>query len=380
MSKIPFTVSARTARLIGRENVANAEGAIIELVKNAYDADATACIIFFDNAYNSVPKKLSSVEFEKFSKVEENDLITNSYRKATEGNYFLDISNKKTEKLLDPLTSFFRSINSLYILDNGIGMDEKVIKDKWMMIGTDSKELEYETDSGRIKAGAKGIGRFALDRLGEQCEVYTIPKGHDHGFLWKVDWRAFEKKGIAISNVKADLEKVSAMDLQRLAIRFSHQNQFILSLLDNIDFSSGTLIKIHSLRSTDNWDKYSLDKLFNNLELLVPPREESLFNIHLCALSQPNEYGKVNSFIIGDYDYKVSAKYSDNQSHKVLISVYRNELNKERVKNEYQEVFLQETMKGEPQYSPDTFQRKEFILEKSLTELVPARRFHKKRG
>ena len=32
--EIPFTVSARTARLIGQENFANAEGAIIELVKN----------------------------------------------------------------------------------------------------------------------------------------------------------------------------------------------------------------------------------------------------------------------------------------------------------------------------------------------------------
>ncbi len=34
MTKIPFTVSARTAKLIGQENFANAEGAIVELVKN----------------------------------------------------------------------------------------------------------------------------------------------------------------------------------------------------------------------------------------------------------------------------------------------------------------------------------------------------------
>lgn len=31
--KIPFAISARTAHLIGMENFANAEGAIIELVK-----------------------------------------------------------------------------------------------------------------------------------------------------------------------------------------------------------------------------------------------------------------------------------------------------------------------------------------------------------
>ena len=63
MSKVPFKVSARTARLIGRENVANASGAVVELVKNTYDADAKNCIIFFDNRYHSIPKILSLDEF-----------------------------------------------------------------------------------------------------------------------------------------------------------------------------------------------------------------------------------------------------------------------------------------------------------------------------
>ena len=49
MSQIPFTVSARTAKLIGQENFSNAEGAIIELVKNTYDADSQYCFILFEN-------------------------------------------------------------------------------------------------------------------------------------------------------------------------------------------------------------------------------------------------------------------------------------------------------------------------------------------
>ena len=49
MSQIPFTVSARTAKLIGQENFSNAEGAIIELVKNTYDADSQYCFILFNN-------------------------------------------------------------------------------------------------------------------------------------------------------------------------------------------------------------------------------------------------------------------------------------------------------------------------------------------
>jgi len=45
MAQIPFNVSARTAKLIGLENFSNEEGAIIELVKNTYDADAENCIL-----------------------------------------------------------------------------------------------------------------------------------------------------------------------------------------------------------------------------------------------------------------------------------------------------------------------------------------------
>ena len=41
MSKVYFDVDAYTARLIGRENVSRLEGAVSELVKNTYDADAS---------------------------------------------------------------------------------------------------------------------------------------------------------------------------------------------------------------------------------------------------------------------------------------------------------------------------------------------------
>ena len=41
MEKVKFNVSSKTARLIGRENISDSNGAIIELVKNAYDADAS---------------------------------------------------------------------------------------------------------------------------------------------------------------------------------------------------------------------------------------------------------------------------------------------------------------------------------------------------
>ena len=50
MARIPFNVSAKTARLIGRENVSNLEGALIELIKNTYDADAKKCVVYYESS------------------------------------------------------------------------------------------------------------------------------------------------------------------------------------------------------------------------------------------------------------------------------------------------------------------------------------------
>ena len=64
--KIPFKVSARTARLIGRENVATAKGAVIELVKNGYDADSPWVIILIDNYHSIYRDTLSFEEYKYF--------------------------------------------------------------------------------------------------------------------------------------------------------------------------------------------------------------------------------------------------------------------------------------------------------------------------
>ena len=44
---IEFDVDAYTARLIGRENVSKLEGAVLEIVKNAYDADAKTFCLYY---------------------------------------------------------------------------------------------------------------------------------------------------------------------------------------------------------------------------------------------------------------------------------------------------------------------------------------------
>jgi hypothetical protein len=161
VTKISFKVSARTAKLIGQENFSNPEGAVIELVKNCYDADAKNCLVVYDVVYNSVPEILSAKNYNKFSK--QNETVKKSY-KLKEEKYYL-IKSSDADSVLD-LTNFFYSLNAVYIIDNGDGMTKEVIENDWMEIGTGNKEKKNTSDDGRVKTGAKGIGRFALDRLG----------------------------------------------------------------------------------------------------------------------------------------------------------------------------------------------------------------------
>ena len=169
MPKIPFTVSARTAKLIGQENFTNAQGAVVELVKNAYDADASNCIIVFEN-------------------------------------------------------------DSLYIIDDGTGMTEEVIQNEWMTIGTNNKEKSHTTEKGRVKTGAKGIGRFALDRLGTKTTIYTFSEESNNSLIWKVAWGNFNQEDIAIHEVKANIRKFNKHSLKTFLLKKFRKNKYLSNI------------------------------------------------------------------------------------------------------------------------------------------------------
>lgn len=60
-----FEVSAKAARLLGRENIADADGALVELVKNGYDADAKCVYVYFDIPFPDIQKPLSALDLKK---------------------------------------------------------------------------------------------------------------------------------------------------------------------------------------------------------------------------------------------------------------------------------------------------------------------------
>lgn len=286
--KIPFTASARTAMLIGSENFSNPEGAIIELVKNAYDADSPSCYVLFDG----------------------------------EKGHFSDI----------------------YIIDFGGGMDISTINECWMQIGTDNKQQNVETLNGRIKSGAKGIGRFALNRLGSKAVMYTHRDGED-AFSWKVDWNDFNAPGKRINEIMADLEVIPLSVIQAkistLASRFGAQIP---------EFDTGTILNIKEL--SDSWTEDSLYHLSDALKDLVPPFSMSNFEQYLYAIDIDN-LGKVDRNFYEDFDYKVSAVYDGDMLN---LIVTRNELDVKVLTTEYKDVFELEEMQSD-YYSQASFER-----------------------
>jgi len=363
MAKIPFNVSARTARLIGRENVANAEGAVIELVKNGYDADAKNCIVYFDNKYYPGVNYLSKKDYQTLS--DKSPLIPQSYALGKDGQYIL---SSDLGARYDDLMKFFLSQCSIFIIDNGHGMTKDIIENNWMTIGTDIKEQEYLSASGRVKTGAKGIGRFALDRLGQECEIYTLPKNKSDGFLWKANWSDFERQGAKIDDVNAELDEIKKLNLKDTLFRITKNFAPLEKILKEINLKHGTLIKINQPR--DIWDNGKVKETYEYLEVLVPPKEQKEFDLHLLSSLSPNDFGPITSKICDDFDYKVTAEYVADEKEEITLTIERNELDINSIKKDYMAVFDLKPMTGYP-YDFKTMKEKTFSTTISLSQLIP---------
>lgn len=129
--------------LLGDQLIRNARLAIFELVKNAYDADADNCRI----------------------RLEEPD-------------------NPDSGRVI--------------IEDDGDGMTAARIRNVWLEPGTDFRAKQVRqhkrTKKGRLPMGEKGVGRFAVHKLGHEIELITRARNQKEVSV-KIDWRKFDQSG-----------------------------------------------------------------------------------------------------------------------------------------------------------------------------------------
>ena len=202
---------ARVAIQLGRESISDSITALIELVKNAYDADADGVRIRF-SGLNIKP---------------------------------------------DPLEISSDQNTIIVIEDNGSGMSESQLADNWLVIGTPNKLKSVKSSSkGRILTGEKGLGRLGLDRLSELTIVRSFTKDKSFGTELVVDWHKYE-------DVDEVLEKIN-----HKIYRISKKNPDSITKVP-VEINSGTQLVLYGLK--DNWSKDSLLDLKRELTLLVSP-------------------------------------------------------------------------------------------------------------
>jgi signal transduction histidine kinase len=149
---IRFSVDAAHIQRLGEQLVSKQETALSELIKNAYDADATQVTLTFT-------------------------------RHAQAG-------------------------GALRIDDNGSGMTEAIIRSSWMRISTNHKEDEPRSPVfRRTRAGRKGIGRFSVQRLGQRLNFTSKPAGESVGYRVRFDWDEAFRPGVALSDVFSRIER-----------------------------------------------------------------------------------------------------------------------------------------------------------------------------
>lgn len=218
-----FKFDVSTFRLLGRELITDRITALFELVKNCYDANADNVTITFEN--------------------------------------------------VNPLSANSRII----IEDDGLGMTGKDIRNKWMVIGTSSKRRGKTSPApyNRVVAGKKGVGRFAVDKLGAKLILKTKKKSTNQWQCLETDWGLY-----------------SAEEDRQLTIDFDNLNQQPrwFTEMDNVSWTEdgdigvqGTRLEISCLN--DVWTDNDIRRAYKELSKIVRPAKtiKYPFNIIINA-------------------------------------------------------------------------------------------------
>ena len=153
MKQLHFKTNVQIKSIIGKDLINDDNIAILELVKNSFDADAKRVDISFCNL-----KHNDDSHIEQYS--------------------------DKTSRLI--------------IQDDGIGMNSIDLQEKWLNIAYSEKKTNSR-QFNRMMAGAKGVGRFSCDRLGKYLNLYSKKSGDEYVVL-KIDWEKLDYDDVIIDD------------------------------------------------------------------------------------------------------------------------------------------------------------------------------------
>jgi signal transduction histidine kinase len=145
--KLKLRPRARIVNTIGKELIRNEVVALVELIKNAYDADASMVLLTFE----------------------------------------------------PPLRP---SLGAVIVEDDGFGMDMKTVRTAWMEPATISKLRKRISPSGRSVTGEKGIGRFAAARIAQTLVMSSVAEGSKERIQVSFNWGDFDNEKLYLDQVQ----------------------------------------------------------------------------------------------------------------------------------------------------------------------------------
>lgn len=317
MEQIEFQVGAKAARLIGRENIADVDGALIELIKNSYDADASCVYVEFIMPFPDIPVETNEIFLLEQLCGEDVNFVLSCYNETEDGKLLK--KQNLPEDIQEQLGRVLFKQNRIIVADNGTGMSKETVKSSWMYIGTSNKEENIRSEKGRIKTGAKGIGRFALDKLSTQSFMYTKMKDKDETIHWRMNWDQFAKAKL-IGDVKAELD-VEQTQYSELIREMLYDD---LTLYKAHDWSTGTMIVLSPIREA--WSERLFNKVNTNLKSINPIGSIDKFQVVIKNTFYPEFNFQTKEVAIDkeDYDYRIKVEYDGRATLK--IHLLRNEV------------------------------------------------------
>ncbi|MDO8747993.1 MAG: sensor histidine kinase [Candidatus Omnitrophota bacterium] len=233
---------ARIITMIGDQLIRNEKVALMELIKNSYDADASWVQVRFINF-----------------KDEDGELKI------------------KNDSVIE-------------IEDDGLGMSFDVIEKSWVNPASPYKFLmkkqgKEETSKGRIIQGEKGIGRFAVYKLGSTVEIFTRPeKSNDEEVYLKSDLSIYDEELIGKKKQKSD----SPLFLDDIEYSYEvrtpkelKQKEIVFKNSKIKRANHGTLIRITNPKG--HWTGEKIKGIFNDCLKLISPFNDTDFSCDIVV-------------------------------------------------------------------------------------------------
>lgn len=256
---------ARLLTMLGDQLIKNERIALVELIKNAYDADSPWVKVSFDNFGDNF------------------EVTTNS---------------------------------RIVIEDAGDGMDLETITKHWLNPATPDKKRRKEekekTNTGRVIQGEKGIGRFSILKLGREIRITTRAREEDSEHVIIYDFSLYDDEFLSVNNEKKDIfidDLIISVETRKPEI--IKESDILLGCRVLLRPPNGTRIEISNLKGS--WSEKKVKDVYRDITRL-----ESIFSNNIVS---SHDYINERDFEVQIHKDQDSLNYDENYLEKLNLLI-----------------------------------------------------------